>query len=111
MEVNLDSLLLALVGKDKKKRDKVLQCFDSLEYDDNTRVYKVRSVTKAGEFYKVIFQKAKGEWFCNCPAVNYFKYYRYQNLEARKKAYRKKGCIHVLACRLYNVINRIDVKA
>lgn len=104
-----NSLLIALVGKSKQKRDKVLQVYESLEYNPETKVYKCKSVSEPYKIRKVIYHPSKKQWFCNCPAVNFFKYERFEKLEDRQRLYKKKRCIHILACRLYNVINGVVV--
>lgn len=106
MVENIDSLLLLLVGKSKQKRDKVFQCYQSIDYNPETREYKSRSVSKPDKWWTIKYHKAKRQWFCDCPAVVYQKYKRFEDLEKRNKDYRKNKCIHTLACILYNMVNK-----
>lgn len=107
MVENVQSLLLALAGKHKQKRDKVFQCYQSIEFNRDTKEYQVRSSTSSEKIYTVIYQQAKQQWFCNCVASVYFQYHQFDKLEDRKKNYKKKRCIHILACRLYNILHEI----
>lgn len=100
----IDSFLTFFCGKNSTKKKKVRQIFNTIEYCYKTKEYKCRSFTNPDKVYLIIYSSASREWKCNCPAITWQRYERYETKEDRNNLRKKNDCVHIIACRIYKAV-------
>lgn len=102
----LDSLINLYCGKNKQKREKVRLAFNSIDYNKDTKEYKVDSVTNPNRKYIVFWHDSAHEWFCECINGVYKPYKTYESLKKRLYGRVKYECCHIIACKIHKLINK-----
>jgi len=106
----LDSLLTFYVGKDGTKRKKVRQILETIKFNEKTKEFICQSSRFPEKQYNVMYSTKSQEWFCDCEAILYKKYKTYDSPEEKYRLSRKNGCIHILACKVYNALKNNDIR-